>query len=50
MDQCEENGAALQQLYRGIKYKCIPRLAVGSSTPFSTEELINRYGFKESTC
>ena len=27
MEQCEENGAALQKLYREIKFKCIPGLA-----------------------
>ena len=49
MEQCEENGAALQKLYREIKFKCIPGLAEGSGTPISTEELMNRYGFKDST-
>ncbi len=49
IEQCEENGAALQKLYREIKFKCIPGLAEGSGTPISTEELMNRYGFKDST-
>ena len=49
MEQCEENGAALQKLYREIKFKCIPGLAEGSGTPISTEELMNRYGFKDSS-
>ena len=29
IEQCEENGAALQKLYREIKFKCIPGLAQG---------------------
>ena len=49
MEQCQENGAALQKLYREIKFKCIPGLAEGSGTPISTEELMNRYGFKNSS-
>ena len=49
MEQCEENGAELQKLYREIKFKCIPGLAEGSGTPISTEELMNRYGFKDSS-
>ena len=48
-EQCEENGAALQKLSREIKFKCIPGLAEGSGTPISTEELMKRYGFKDST-
>ena len=32
-EQCEENGAALQKLYREIKFKCISGLAEGSGTP-----------------
>ena len=42
-------GAALQKLYREIKFKCIRGLAEGSGTPISTEELMNRYSFKDST-
>ena len=49
IEQCEENGAALQKLYREIKFKCIPGLAEGSGTPTSTEELMNRYGFNDSS-
>ena len=49
MEQCEENGAALHKLYREIKFKCIPGLAEGSGTPISPEELMSRYGFKDST-
>ena len=26
IEQCEENGAALEELHRGIKYRCIPGL------------------------
>ena len=47
MEQCH-NGAALQKLYREIKFKCIPG-AEGSGTPISTEELMNRYSFKDCT-
>ena len=49
MEQCEKNGAALQKLYREIKFKCIRGLAEGSGTPISTEELMNRYSFKDSS-
>ena len=49
MEQCEKNGAALQKLYREIKFKCIPGLAEESGTPISPEELMSRYGFKDSS-
>ena len=49
MEQCEENGAAFKELYREIKWKCIKGLAEGSGTPISPEEIMNRYGFKDST-
>ena len=49
MEQCQENGAALAEMYREIKFKCIPGLAEGSGTPISPEELMSRYGFKGST-
>ena len=49
MQQCKENGAALQKLYREIKFKCISGLAEGSGTPISPEELMSRYGFKDSS-
>ena len=48
IEQCEENGAALEELYREIKWKCIPGIAEGSGTPISTEEIMSRYGFKDS--
>ena len=48
IEQCEENGAALVELHRGINFRCIPGLAHGSGTPISTEELMSRYGFKDS--
>ena len=37
------------KLYREIKFKCIPGLAEGSGTPISPEELMSRYGFKDSS-
>ena len=49
MEQCQQNGAALAEMYSEIKFKCIPGLAEGAGTPISTEELMNRYGFKDST-
>ena len=49
IEQCEENGAALVELHRGINFRCIPGLAHGSGTPMSPEELMSRYGFKGST-
>ena len=49
IEQCEENGAALNKVYSEIKFKCIRGLAEGSGTPISTEELMNRYSFKDST-
>ena len=49
IEQCEENGAALNEVYSEIKWKCIPGLAEGSGTPISPEELMSRYGFKDSS-
>ena len=49
IEQCEENGAALVELHRGINFRCIPVLAHGSGTPISTEKLMSRYGFKDSS-
>ena len=49
IEQCQQNGAALVETYREIKFKCIPGLAEGSGTPISTEELMSRYGFKDSS-
>ena len=49
IEQCEQNGAALTEMYSEIKFKCIPGLAEGSGTPISPEELMSRYGFKDST-
>ena len=49
MEQCQQNGAALAEMYSEIKFKCIPGLAEGAGTPISPEELMSRYGFKGST-
>ena len=49
MEQCEENGAELQKLYREIKFKCIPGLAEGSKAHRSQPRNSCRYGFKDST-
>ena len=49
IEQCQQNGAALSEMYSEIKFKCIPGLAEGSGTPISPEELMSRYGFKDST-
>ena len=49
IEQCQQNGAALVETYREIKFKCIPGLAEGSGTPISPEELMSRYGFKDSS-
>ena len=49
IEQCEKNGEALKEVYREIKWKCIPGLAEGAGTPISTEEIMSRYGYKDST-
>ena len=49
LEQCESNGAALKEIYREIRWKCIPGLAEGSGTPITTEEIMSRYGYKDST-
>ena len=50
MEQCQQNGAALKKFYPDeIKFACIEGLAEGSGTPISPEELMSRYGFKDST-
>ena len=49
IEQCQQNGAALVETCKEIKFKCIPGLAEGSGTPISPEELMSRHGFKGPT-